>query len=134
MLLGATSVSADKVMRVNFKDGGEWEILFNEKPKVTYTNNNLHVEAFHEATIPFDDIASFTFEDIDPVYVGDLQVAVEEVKAEKITEDILIYNTNGVLVKTVKQNKGTASILSSDLPKGVYVIKNGKTSFKITKR
>ena len=100
---------------------------FSEKPVVTYTDTGIHlVTTKVEVDYPFANLEKFTF--------SDEASAIDVLKTEMTNDDVRIYNTNGVLLQTVKQNDGAASFSTSELPKGIYIIKNGKTTYKITKK
>ncbi len=100
---------------------------FVEMPTVTYTDTGIHLATTKvEVDYPFANLEKFTF--------SDESTAIDVLTTERTNDDVRIYNTNGVLLKTVKQSDGEASFSTSDLPKGIYIIKNGKTTCKIVKK
>lgn len=128
LLLGVTAASAQNTLNIHQKDGAVVRYAFSEKPVVTYTDEGIHlVTTKVELDYPMANLDKFTFEDDPSRPTGLLQT-------EGTTDDIRIYTTAGVLVRTIPQSEGAAAFSTADLPAGVYIIKNGKTSYKITKR
>lgn len=118
---------AQNTLNVHQKDGTVVKYGFSEKPTVTYTDTGIHLATTKvEVDYPFANLEKFTF--------SDEATAIDVLKTEMTNDDVRIYNTNGVLLKTVKQSDGAASFSTSDLPKGIYIIKNGSTTYKIVKK
>lgn len=128
LLWGGAACFAQSVLNVHQKDGAVVSYGFSEKPVVTYTDTGVHLStAKVEVDYPFDNLEKFTFSD----GVAD---GIEQLRAVGTGDDILVYDIRGVLLKTAKQSEGTAGFSTQDLPRGTYIIKNGKTTYKITKR
>lgn len=118
---------AQNTLNVHQKDGAVMSYGFSEKPVVTYTETGVHLATAKVAVdYPFENLEKFTF--------SDDVTALEAVRTVGTSDDIRIFNANGLLVRTIRQHEGTATFSTSDLPQGIYIIKNGKTTFKITKR
>lgn len=127
LFLCAAACFAQNTLNVHQKDGTVVKYGFSEKPTVTYTDTGIHLTTTKvEVDYPFANLDMFTF--------SDEASAIDVLKTEMANDDVRIYNTNGVLLKTVKQSDGAVSFSTSELPKGIYIIKNGKTTYKITKR
>ncbi len=128
MLWGSAACFAQSVLNIHQKDGTVVSYGFSEKPVVTYNEAGVHLStAKVEVDYPFASLEKFTFTD----GVAD---GIEQLRAVGISDDILVYDMRGVLLRTVKQSEGTAAFSTQDLPQGIYIIKNGKTTYKITKR
>lgn len=128
LLLGLGAY-AQNTLNVHQKDGTVVCYAFGEKPVVTYTDEGIHLATTKvEIDYPMANLEKFTFED------SGTSESIETITIEGTTEDIRIYTTAGVLVRTIPQSEGAAAFSTADLPAGVYIIKNGKTSYKITKR
>lgn len=128
LLLGVAA-SAQNTLNIHQKDGAVVLYAFSEKPVVTYTDEGIHlVTTKVEIDYPMANLEKWTFEE------GDAPVSVETITTSGTADDIRIYTTSGVLVKTISQSEGTASFSTADLPAGIYIIKNGKTTYKITKK
>lgn len=125
MALGAR---AQNTLNIHQKDGTVTSYGFAEKPVVTYTETGIHLKTTKvELDFPLANLEKFTFTD------GETD-AIEEVRTENTSDDVRIYNTNGVLLRTIRQSQGKASFATDDLPRGIYIIKNGETTYKIVKR
>lgn len=127
-LLFGVAGYAQTTLNIHQKDGAVVRYAFSEKPVVTYTDEGIHLMTTKvEIDYPMSNLEMFTFED-DPSHpTGILQM-------EGTTADIRIYTLDGKLVRTISQSEGTAAFSTADLPAGVYIIRNGKTNYKITKR
>lgn len=128
LLWGGAACFAQSVLNIHQKDGTVVSYGFLEKPVVTYTETGVHLSTARvEVGYPFAGLEKFTFSD------GDAD-AIEQLRTEGTGDDILVYDMRGVLLQTVKQSEGTASLSTQDLPRGTYIIKNGKTTYKIIKK
>lgn len=127
LFLGIASCFAQNTLNVHQKDGAMVSYGFSEKPVVTYTATGVHLTTTKlEVDYPFAYLEKFTF--------SEEANSIDLIKTERTNDDVCIYNINGMLLKTIKQNDGTSSYSTSDLPKGTYIIKNGKTTYKIIKK
>lgn len=127
LFLCAETCFAQNTLNVHQKDGVVVKYGFSEKPTVTYTATGIHLATTKvEVDYPFVNLEKFTF--------SDEANAINVLKTESTNDDVRIYNTNSMLLKTVKQSDGEASFSISELPNGIYIIKNGKTTYKIVKK
>ena len=129
-LLAANVSWADTALFVHQKSGGVLQIAFSEKPVVTYSDGNVVITATEASvTYPLSDLSKFTFGEVDENVT---RITAPENFAPQPT---FIYNVSGVLVRTYEPNNdGTTSTSLEGLPAGTYVIKNGKTVYKMLKR
>lgn len=126
-ILGAANSFAQNTLNVHKKDGIVVSYAFSEKPVVTFTGTDIHiVTTMVEVDYPFADMEMFTF--------SDGANAIDIVKTQGPTSTVSIYDINGTLLKVVKQNGGTVSFSTSELPQGKYIIKNGSSTYKIIKK
>lgn len=125
--LCSASALGQNTLNIHQKDGGVVSYSFSEKPVVTYTTDGIHLSTTQvEVDYPMSNLLKFTFED-----------SAEEtglVLTEAPDADVRIYTLGGVLVRTVKASDGRSAFSTTDLPAGTYIIKNGKTTYKIQKR
>lgn len=127
MTAAAIGAQAQSKMVIHQKDGGEVSYGFSEKPVVRYVDDNLNVStATVSVDYPLAELLKITFID----ETTDIGILTDTTP----TGDVCIYTLNGVLVKTAAGNGGTAAIDTNGLPSGTYVIKNGKTTYKIMKK
>ena len=130
MLMAVATSWAETALIVHQKSGGTVEYAFSEKPVVTYKDGYLVISAA-EASVeyPLSNMQKFTF--------GEVSDLVTRIKAPTGTapEPTFIYNIGGVLMRTLQPSEdGSTSASLDGLPAGTYIIKNGKTSYKIIKK
>lgn len=127
LLLGTASAFAQNTLNIHQKTGGVVSYSFSEKPVVTYTEDGIHlVTNSVEVDYPLSNLEKFTFEDnVSPSGI---------IRTEGGSSDVQIYSVGGTLVKTVKATDGVTTFSTKDLPAGIYVIKNGKSTYKIVKK
>lgn len=127
----ATAASwADTALFVHQKSGGVLEIAFSEKPVVTYSEGYVVISSgLASVSYPLSDMDKFTFGEVDD------QVTRITAPANVAPQPTFIYNVSGVLMRTYQPNEDrTTSTSLEGLPAGTYVIKNGKTSYKVLKK
>lgn len=129
-LFAATATWADTALFVHQKSGGVVEYAFSEKPVVTYQDGYIVISSEETAVMyPLSDMDKFTFGEVDD------QVTRITAPANAAPQPTFIYSVDGKLMRTYKPNEdGTTSSSLEGLPAGTYVIKNGKTSYKVLKR
>lgn len=127
LFLGTASAFAQNTLNIHQKTGGVVSYSFCEKPVVTCTDDGIHlVTNSVEVDYPLSNLDKFTFEDnTSPSGI---------IRTEGGSSNVQIYSVGGTLVKTVKANEGTTTFTTDDLPAGIYVIKNGKLTYKIVKK
>lgn len=127
LFIGVATSFAQNTLNVHQNDGAVVSYGFSEKPVVTYTETGIHLATTElEIDYPFANLDKFTFSEV--------ANSIDVVTTDGTNDDVLIYNTIGVLLKTINQSEGTASFSTHDLPQGIYIIKNGKTTYKIVKK
>lgn len=117
---------------VHSNSGAEVSYALSEKPVVTYREDIL-VLTTESTTVeyPIAELQMFTFEE-----TAD---AVESVEMKQLKGDgtVRIYNVSGTLVRTIQPSeadRSDAKFSTQDLPKGIYIIKQGSQTHKIIKK
>lgn len=130
-LFAATVSWAETTLVVHQKSTGTVEFAFCEKPVVTYSDSYLVISAQDRIVkFPLSDVQKFTFGEI-----ADDQVTRIIAPVNTVPQPTYIYNVSGVLVRTLQPSEdGTTSASLEGLPAGTYVIKNGKTTYKVLKK
>lgn len=130
MLVAVVSSLADTALIVHQKSGGTVEYAFSEKPVVTYRDGYLVISAAEASVLyPMSNMQKFTF--------GEVSDQVTRIKAPTgaTPQPTHIYNVGGILMRTLQPSEEGSTPASIDgLPAGTYIIKNGNTSYKITKK
>lgn len=129
-LIAATAVWADTALFVHEKSGGVLQIAFSEKPVVTYSEGYVVItSAEASVSYPVANMDKFTF--------GEVAETVTRITApaNAVPQPTYIYGIDGKLVRTFQpgDDRSTSTSLEG-LSAGTYVIKNGKTSYKVLKR
>jgi hypothetical protein len=77
----------------------------------------------------------FPFAEVEKVTFSDDAVSVESITIrEKDCLTVAIYDLSGKLVRKYAAREGAATVDLSALPKGTYVVKDGKRTYKVLKR
>ena len=125
--MGVATCFAQNTLNIHQNNGTVVSYGFSEKPILTYTETGIHITTTKvDVDYPFVNLEKLTF--------SEETNSIGVVTTEGTNDDVRIYNINGVLLKTIKQSDGTSSFSTADLSKGIYVIKNGKTTYKIIKK
>lgn len=117
---------AQNTLNIHQKDGGIVSYSFDEKPRVYRTTDGIHLKTTKvDIDFPLSNLLRFTFEDT--------YISIGTVRMEGTNDDVCIYTMSGVVVKKIPAGEGKSFSLN-DLPSGTYIVKNGKTNYKIIKR
>ena len=130
-LFAATAAWADTALIVHQKSGGVVQYAFSEKPVVTYNEGYLVISA-SEASVsyPLSDMQKFTFGEAEEDQITRITAPVNVAP-----QPTYIYSIDGKLMRTLKpSDDGTTSASLEGLPAGTYVVKNGKTTYKVLKK
>lgn len=129
-LFAATAMQADTALFVHQKSGGVVEYAFSEKPVVTYKDGHLVISAAEASVMyPLSDMQKFTFGEVDD------QVTRIVAPVDMAPQPTQIYSIDGKLMRTYQPGENGATSASLEgLTSGTYIIKNGKTSYKVLKK
>ena len=129
-LFAATASWAETALIVHQKSGGTVEYSFSEKPVVTYSEGYVVISGEGASVMyPISDMQKFTF--------GEVSENVTRITApaNEAPQPTRIYSVDGKLMRTFQPGENGATSASLDgLMSGTYIIKNGKTSYKVLKR
>lgn len=109
-------------------------ITATDRPVMSFVNSQVWVEGRH---YQFGDIAEFRLVDADPTGVRLPAVAERAGNAIMLNTHaaVVVSDLGGRLVEVpVSQADGQQVVDVSRLPKGAYVVKAGKSSFKFVKK
>ena len=130
LLATGQTALAETALIVHQKSGGTVEYSFAEKPVVTYADGYVVISCDAASVMyPLENMQKFTF--------GEVTDQVTRITAPEGTapQPTYIYNVGGVLMRTMQPDAdGTTSNSLEALPAGTYIVKNGKTSYKIIKK
>lgn len=124
---------------INTSAGSSFEFYIADNPRITYQNNWLMIENDKGVTVSVEaaDVAGFNFLPSD-------DTAIDDVRAEgrfgsmmsglNAGSTVSVFALDGKTIQTMSAGSdGKAEIDFNQLPKGVYIIKTDKGSFKIQK-
>ena len=136
-LLAALTVEARSLVVV-LTDSTKIYFLLDDKPVLRLDGDMVWI-----------DTQSFSIDHVDRFYISqtDDPSGIEAVMAERKMqmngstlviageEEVTLYAVNGTKVKArVSKSSGMTSVDTSELPKGPYVVRMGKASFKFIKK
>lgn len=130
-LIAATAAWAETALVVHQKSGGTVMYAFSDKPVVTYDEGYLIISVEGtQVSYPLSDMQKFTFEQVE-----EDQVTLITAPASVAPQPTYIYSIDGKLMRTLQPSEnGTTSASVDGLPTGTYIIKNGKTTYKVAKK
>lgn len=145
VLLGA-HVFAQNTLTVHQKDGEKFYFGFEDKPTVTFTDNELVVTSTKtELRYELAKVAKFTFDDIEDAVINikadasiasitldEYTVSITGVKADV---PICLITSDGKLLQTYKTDQeGSVTFSIAELPQGAYIINSESLTCKILKK
>lgn len=142
-MMASTAVAEINYLRVNLSNGTNASFALADDPKVSVTNNTLQVETSTQTiTVQFEDLKNFTFHDsttgIDKEAIDkhfQLENGIISFDGLKAGETVAVYSISGiVMLQTSASTDGCATIDTSTLPIGVYVVRTNSTTIKISNK
>ena len=128
MFLVSGIAVAQNALNIFLRDGGAYTYSFREKPVLTYTTMGVHLQTSSIAIdFPLYNLEKFTFANTDAD-------AIFQVRTKDLHSDTYIYSLDGKLLRTIPTEEGSAGFSVDDLPSGIYIIKNGNVTHKISKQ
>ena len=106
-------------------DGSKSEVLFADMPELTYADGYVSISSNSPSTTlswPIENLQMLTFENT--------STAIRDVRAtglDLLSEKFDAYDLSGKMVK--KQIKSL-----SELPRGVYIVKDGSVTIKVVRK
>ena len=122
------SASAQQTLNLYTTTKGIISFTFAEQPKVTFPSAEVLAVTAQSVTLefPYAEVQKMTFEDgVD---------AVAKLTVDEGGTEVLVYDLTGKLVVRGNAKQGSTSIDFSILRPGIYVVKDGKRTYKVTKR
>ena len=121
--------AAQQTLNIHTTTQGVVSFTFAEKPQVTFPEPEVMRVVGTEMTVefPFSEIGHISFRDDDAT-------AVQTIVVRDNVERVLIYDISGKLLRSTTAQDGAASVDLSPLPAGVYIVKDGKRTYKVKKQ
>ncbi|MBQ4386895.1 MAG: T9SS type A sorting domain-containing protein [Prevotella sp.] len=106
-------------------DDSKTEVLFSDMPEFTYAGGYVTLQSNNPSTSlswPIENLKKLTFEQVSTGIRG-----IEVDGLDILSDNLTVYDLNGRLVK-----KNVKSL--SELPKGVYLVKDGSVTIKVVRK
>ena len=148
LLIAYGGLQAQNAMVLKMKDGTK-NVVYLRGPEssptmvpfVTFEGGDIVIHGDHELRLPMSTVQRYTYTDspdaittveLKPVvlFKGN-EIALSNHPAGTVA---MVYNVSGMLVKRATSTGGDATISLAELPKGVYVITIGSSTYKFMKR
>lgn len=100
---------------------------FTQNPQITFPEAEVMRVTGDSLTV------EFPFSEVEKITLDDVPTAVPTLTVTEARSALQIYDLGGRLLKQVISQGGSATLPLSTLPKGTYVIKDGKRSYKVRK-
>jgi hypothetical protein len=115
-----------ETLNIHTKSKGVVSIPFAEHPEISFTSENMLkvVSAKLNVEYAFDEIETISFED----NTSDIKDIIHKGHVTGMT----VYNMAGVMVRRIEAENGSCSLDWLTLPPGIYIIKEGQRTYKIT--
>lgn len=136
------------VLNINRTDGEVERLMLHQKLNVTLSSEgNIRLEHPEICVeIPAEQVRDFTFEQNDKmtgVYDGNHEASIEVIEADgsplllspreiSSSKGIEVYNLKGNCVVRQSPVEGRAVVDISGMPKGVYIVKSGSVTLKVS--
>ena len=119
---------AQQTLNIHTTSQGIVSFAFEERPAVTFDEPEVMKVSSDRLTLefPFSDVEKITFAD-DATGIASLTVR------DGITS-VSIYDLSGRIVSRHDAKDGAATLSLTALPPGVYVVKDGRRTYKIRRR
>lgn len=129
LFLGScTTAAAQQTLNIHTTTQGVVSIAFSEQPQMSFATKDVLTVTTTSMGIdfPFAEVEKITFEDATD--------GIEALTVNDGSGQLLIYDLSGKLVRQGTASESGATVNLSTLRSGVYVVKDGKRTYKITKR
>lgn len=143
LLLSATAKAAIGYLVLTEQSGNITAFALADKPVITTTGGNISIATTEkEINVAIPDVRNITFTVEEPtgiaaIHTGEASFTNGTVAFTglKVGERVAVYSTNGTLVDSVSATfDGSCTIDTNSLPRGIYIIKSPRATYKITNK
>lgn len=137
---------SQNTLTIHQKDGQQFSFGFDDKPVITYTDNDLVLKTTKtEVQYPLESLLKLTFNDsetaVKPVLKDGKNPALVldsyavNISGAKAGVEVTVFSADGKSVNSYKASPdGNVSFSIADLTEGVYIIKSENLSIKVLKK
>ena len=127
-LLGSClAAMAQQTLNIHTTSQGIVSFAFSSKPVITFPTTDVLTVTSESMTV------EFPYADVEKITLDDDPTGVEALTVREQTDAVFIYDLSGKLVRQSKAKAGAATVNLSDLRPGIYVVKDGKRTYKVRK-
>ena len=122
------TTEAQQTLNIHTTTQGTVSFAFTSKPVVTFSESEVLKVTSESMTVefPYAEVVKLDF--------SDQTTGVETLTVREHTDGIYVYDLTGKLLRHTPAKDGSATIDLSDLRPGIYVVKDGKRSYKVRKQ
>jgi len=121
------SATAQQTLNIHTTTQGVVSFSFASKPEVTFPSATLLSVKSETMTV------EFPFTEVEKITFSDTADGVGTLTVRDGADRVCIYDLSGKLVHQAKAQQGRVTIDLSSLRPGVYVVKDGKRTYKVQK-
>ena len=128
LLCCVLAAAAQQTLNIHTTTKGVVSFAFTSKPKVTFSESEVLKVTSETMTVefPYAEVVKLDF--------SDQTTGVESLTVQEHTDGIFIYDLTGKLLRHTPAKEGATTVNLSDLPPGIYVVKDGLRSYKVRKQ
>ena len=128
LLCSSTTTAAQQTLNIHTTTQGVVSFAFTEQPTMTFTTKDVLTVSTESMSVdfPFIEVEKVTFENATD--------GVETLTVRDGDGQLLIFDLSGKLVRQGRATEHGAIVNLSTLRPGVYIVKDGKRTYKVTKR
>ena len=136
---------SQNTLTIHQKDGQQFSFGFEDKPVITYTDNDLVLKTTKtEVQYPLSSLAKFTFTDLEDAVISikddkaaqmELENYVVSITGAKSGVTVSVVGSDGKTLNSYKTDTdGSVTFSIAELPEGVYIINSENLTCKILKK
>lgn len=127
LLTCGLAAMAQQTLNIHTTTRGVVSFAFASKPEVTFPSTTMLTVTSETMTV------EFPCEEIEKITFSDVADGVESLVVRDGADRVLIYDLSGKLVHQAQAKQGRVTVDLSTLRSGVYVVKDGKRTYKVHK-
>ena len=122
------AAAAQQTLNIHTTTKGVVTFAFTSKPKVTFSESEVLKVTSETMTVefPYAEVVKLDF--------SDQTTGVESLIVQEHTDGIFISDLTGKLLRHTPAKEGATTVNLSDLPPGIYIVKDGLRSYKVRKQ
>ena len=128
LLASGLTASAQQTLNIHTTTQGTLRFAFATKPIVSFPKADVLCVTCESTVL------EFPYAEVEQITFVDEPNRVETLTVREATTRVLVYDLTGKLVHEARPTHGAATIDLSTLPPGVYVVNDGRRTYKVLRR